>query len=145
MKNKIGQVLIEMLIALGMAVLGLLSLVVVSNKSIANSGYAKRQAQANGYSTQIMEFVRNQKESLGWTQFNTTYAGTNYCFNGTTLVGSSTCSIAGTEFISRVVITRTRITPPPSGVDQMTVEVEVRWTDGGAARYSRQNTQFTRY
>lgn len=140
-----GQVLVEMLIALGMAVLGLLSLVVVANKSIANSGYAKRQAQANGYSTQIMEYVRNQKDTLGWTLFQTTYGAGSYCYNGTTLSGGSNCAIAGSEFRNTVTISYSRINPPPQGVDQMAVEVQVSWTDSGVPQYSRQNTQFTRY
>lgn len=141
---KKGQILVEMMIALGMAVVGLLSLVIVANKSIANSGFAKRQMQANGYTTQIIEYVRNQKELLGWEAFQANYSG-NRCFNGTNIAASPSCSISGTEFTSSVRINFDRITPPATGIDRMRVEAEVNWEEGGRTQHSRQNTQFTRY
>ncbi|MFH1187169.1 MAG: hypothetical protein V1697_03295 [Candidatus Levyibacteriota bacterium] len=79
MKNQKGQVLIETLIALGVAVLIIAAIVTIVIASLNNSLVARSQDLASGYAKQGMETVRN----IAKTNWNSFFAmdSINYCLD----------------------------------------------------------------
>lgn len=136
-----GSTLIEVMAAVGIAIVGLMALVQLGTKSINNSGFSARQSQATVYASQALETVRLRKEQLGWTRFRSSYGGGNYC--GTDL-SSGSCGV-GTEFTSTVTLVYGSV----SGVETLTATAVVSWREGnetasGRAATVRQETTFTK-
>lgn len=80
MKSKRGTSIIEIIIAtalIGMAIIAALSL---TNHSQKQNTYARELAQATGYATQVADWIKTEKETLGWETINTQASG-NYCLN----------------------------------------------------------------
>lgn len=146
MRTKSGSVLIEVLVAVSVAIVGLLALVTIGTKSVNNSGFATRQSQATGFASQALENVRARKQSLGWDVFKTNYGSSPRC--GTTLAsGCCTVGNAG-EFNSCVTLQFV----PASGTASEYVRVisEVTWSEigresGATSPRARQETVISRY
>jgi type II secretory pathway pseudopilin PulG len=99
-RNRNGQLLAEVMIAVTIASLVLVGILQASSKSVGNSGYAKRQAQASAYTDRAIQLVKNMRQT-GWDSLPA--AGT-YCFNGTSISGSAICAIDA-EFNGWVTVT----------------------------------------
>ncbi len=82
-----GQTIIEILIASAIIAILLISLTTLSSYSVKSSNYAKQLNQATDYSHQLADWLRNQKQTLGWTSFlqllqeDTNNDYVTYCFN----------------------------------------------------------------
>ena len=136
-----GQVIIEALIAFAIAMVAILGFVHVTNKSVSNSGFTKRQSEANTYAGAGLEWIRNQKNSVGWNAFKTGYPQGNYCYDGTTLRAMASCGVG--EYTSTITIAY--VTPTPSGPQIMSVSSQVSWSDVGVVHYSKQSADLVRY
>jgi type II secretory pathway pseudopilin PulG len=80
MKNRPGTSIIEIIIAtalIGMAIIAALSL---TNHSQKQNTYARELAEASGYATQAADWIKTEKETLGWETINTQAAG-DYCLS----------------------------------------------------------------
>ena len=128
-----GQMLVEILVAVGVAVVALLAISRISSRSIVNVGSAVRQSQASSYARSAISVVKNIKNSLG-TAAKTDprlVAGTR-CFNGTVINPAITgyCTIGSTEYSGRVTITQVTI----NSKVELGVVAEVQWTEGALTR-----------
>lgn len=129
--------MVEVILAIAVAVIGVLGLVSLSTKSVSNSGFSKRQSVATSYAIQGMEWVRGRRDVEDWTIFSSR-SGT-YCLSDTTITtwNNSACPvIPGTEFTRLAVLTT-----PVAG--QLSVDVRVAWTEGGRSEVANQVSIFT--
>src|SRR3990170_3905315 len=141
-----GQAIVEVMLAMALAVTVLVGLVHVATRSVSGSGLARRQAQATGLANQALELARSEKDRLGWEVFESTYNGTK-CFDGTAITNGSSCEISGTEFTSEMTFTYQNVTPVPAGtaVGQLSVVSVIRWSEGGRTAKATQTQVVSRY
>ena len=137
---KLGQVLIELLIALGVAVMAIVALVQITTKSLSNAGFSKRQSGATVIAAAATEWLRGQRASLGWDVF-AARAGQTYCLNDLNwnLPGSCGTAQIGTSGFSREV---TLITVSSKQVEAAVI---VKWREGTRDVSSKHTTVFGRY
>jgi len=64
-----GQVLIELLLAVVLSSVALIGMAQIATKSLGNIGSSKNRSDANQYAVQAVEWIRNNKNQMGWTAF----------------------------------------------------------------------------
>lgn len=128
MKSKRGTSIIEIIIAtalIGMAIIAALSL---TNHSQKQNTYARELAQATGYATQVADWIRTERSTLGWSTINTKSAGI-YCVNtfpaDFTALSSGACG--ATSFIPQTSFQR-EITLSKSS-ETINVVIVVSWLE----------------
>ncbi len=140
---KFGQVLVELLPALGVAALAVTALVGVTTRSISNAGFSKSQSTGSAYATQAMEWIRSEKNA-DWQTFVTRVASLPYCINELVWpaqAGGCTASGLVGGFSREVKLTVISATPP----QQIEAAVTVSWSEAKRDFNSRQTTVFTVY
>ena len=129
MKILRGTSIIEIVIAtalISMAIIAALSLV---NNSQKQNNYARDLAEATRYASQASDWIRAERNRLGWSQINTISAGP-YCLNSTpadflSLVAGACASstyISGTMFQRQIAITKS----DPTAIN---IVIEVSWQE----------------
>ena len=81
-----AQILIELTIALAVAMIAILALIQSATKSVSNSTYSQNQSQATNNITRAVEWLRNEKKyqlarfhySCIWSQILPTYIRLEY-------------------------------------------------------------------
>lgn len=134
---KQGQVMIEMMLALAVLVLVALAAVQLTIKSVSNAGYSRRQSMASGHATAAVEWVRGQRDSLGWNQFSG-YVGL-FCLN--TLAWTPGACASGSTIPGSVFTRQINIT----GSGNRNIEVNVTWDNGGKIASVKQTLQLTQH
>ena len=135
-----GQILVELLLALGVMVLSVVTLAQLTTRSVSNAGFSRMQSVASAEATAGMEWVRQQRDQLGWDVF-AQIAGT-HCINslawaaGECPAGSS---ITGTILAREVVMSGT------GNPNQRQADVVVKWQEGNRPAAVKQTTVFNRY
>ncbi len=136
----------EALVAFAIAMVALLGLAQVTNKSVGNSGLSKRQSEATAYASRVVEYLRDQKNTQGWSGLKSSYSGSNYCYDGSTLNALASCVITGTEFTSTVTVAYVTPTPPgPAGSEIMKISSNVSWVEGGLTHFAKQSAELVKY
>ena len=129
-----GQSLIEVLVALSLAVLAISALVSVTMTSVKNAQFSKNQIQAEKYAQEGMEWVRLQKEKNTWAVFSDTTVKT-FCINSlptdwiTKNIGLCGASIITGTIFSRELDLSQTTGCPPSTPNPINVKVTVKWKD----------------
>lgn len=126
-----GETLIEVLIALTIAVVVVTAIAVLGVSSLNNAQFIKSQDQSTKYAQEGMEVVRNIRNS-DYVSFRN-YTGT-YCLGkGQTTLGAARTSCASKNidnvFIRSVLIQQ----DAGCGVNLARATVRVAWTDGKCA------------
>lgn len=80
MKFRPAQILIELTIALAVAMVAILGLIQSATKSVSNSTFSQNQSQATNNITQAVEWLRNEKNT-SWPDFIDHAASPKYCLN----------------------------------------------------------------
>ena len=75
-----AQILIELTIALAVAMVAILGLIQSATKSVSNSTFSQNQSQATNNITQAVEWLRNEKNT-SWPDFIDHASGLKYCLN----------------------------------------------------------------
>lgn len=75
-----AQILIELTIALAVAMIAILALIQSATKSVSNSTYSQNQSQATNNITQAVEWLRNEKNT-SWPDFVDHASSPKYCLN----------------------------------------------------------------
>lgn len=167
-KNQ-GQSLLEVVIALGIIVVVLVGLVRVTTLSVRNTSSSQNEAQTARYGTEVSEWLKNEKDILGWVSFKdataTSHPGT-WCLPSSPLtifpdgpslisyiggltVASPSCpsSIAGTNLIRTITIpsTATPIPSPPSlsRAELLEFIIRISWAEGVNTRIAEYRSQIT--
>lgn len=143
-----GQLLIEVMIAVSVAVVAIVGIVQVANRSVNNSGAARRQSEATTYGTEAIEWIVAQKDIGGWGSL-VSHANNTYCFNvsppDSNWPGTGSCSsgqLIGSpaQYLRQVVLT---LIGPDN--KEVRIDATVSWNEGGRTVSSRQSRTVGRY
>lgn len=143
-KKNCGQSLVEILIALMVAVFAIIALVKISTTALRNAQFARHQAQATKYAQRALEETREYLLTYGWTDFvsncedtgRLTISGLTAPFTAAGLV-LDCCQpgVAGTDCSAE---------PDCQPInDRCQVEVAVSWQEAGTTHQSELKTIFT--
>ena len=144
-KLQAGQMLLEVVLALGVVVIvmGAIANIVVS--SLSSAQYTRNQGLANSYAQEGLNVLRRIRDS-SWSDF-CSYAATNYCLPQNNVLASydsSNCSVNGAIgiFVRKVDLSHNSPNCCPGnnttcssgtcllGVRGSSATVTVSWTDG---------------
>ncbi|RJQ24933.1 hypothetical protein C4577_06700 [Candidatus Parcubacteria bacterium] len=130
-----GQVLIETLIALGVAVVVVAAITTIVISSLNNAVTARSQDLASGYAKQGIEVVRNMAKN-SWNNFQS-MDQINYCLDKDASVptpkGVGSCGQNVDNFVREIEINHLSVSceyDDPSNPVNTQVVVTVSWTDG---------------
>lgn len=139
-----GQTLIEVIVAIGLVVLVLLTLVSALTLAVRNNTFAKDQVLARNRSREVLEWLRSTRDQMGWDAFismiNVDSPPVDYCLStlpadidATKAMSNQACSssavIPGTKYVRDLILN----VVSDSEVD---AQVIVSWTDGGKLHQS---------
>lgn len=92
--NQNGQIIVEVLFAVGIVAMCLIALTSISSTAINNGIYAKNAQLANRYAQEGLEVARRLRDrSAGWNSFYTTYTN-DRCLAGDNSFSSCNCSVS---------------------------------------------------
>lgn len=138
-KSAKGQSVLEVLIAATLIAIAFISLLSLNNHSIRTSGYSRNQTTATTYTTQAVDWLRNQRTLWGWEtiadKFNTdagVSATATYCLLSLpTTIAEFTALLPGdcdtTDVITGTIYSRT-ITVDTSDISNKSLKVKVNTT-----------------
>ncbi|GAB4027062.1 MAG: hypothetical protein Fur0011_4230 [Candidatus Microgenomates bacterium] len=149
MKNKnhrSGQSILELVIATTLISMGVIAALSLSNQSQKSSNYAKTLDSATAYNNQAADYLRNQKNQLGYATLaemftnNSSGGVAHYCLatlptDSTSFLAlkPGTCSdtdlIQGTSFMRDIEVDTSN-----SGVGTMPITITTSWYDSGIRR-----------
>lgn len=129
-----GQSLFEVVFALAISALIIITIVSLANKSLGNTNNSTDRALATRYAQQMTECLR-EKRDTSWDEFVTL---ANTSCNSFTLPS---------QFTSKTI---TFTCSPsncssPNSVDTVTADIEITWQDGTGKHQVRSITRFTEW
>lgn len=142
-KKTLGQSLIELLIALGIAAFVIVALVQSMVTGAKNTRFAKNQTLATRYSQQGIEKVRNLRDTLGWAGFYNTYNGADLCMDQGD--PANWTSAPCTANLDNFFIRETTIDDADGLGNRLLINIKTSWTDSDGTHMSEQNTELTRW
>lgn len=130
MKLRRGTSIIEIVIAAALISIAIIAALSLANHSQKQNTYARGLAEATKYTTQASDWIRTQKNTLGWATINTLGAG-SYCLNefptDFTAISPGDCGslyIPTTMFQRKIFISKDN----PSLIK---IIIEVSWQENG--------------
>jgi hypothetical protein len=143
-KSHSGQSLVEVLVALGVALLVIVALIRATAISMKGSGFSKTQARGTRYAQEAIEWIRGQRDE-GWSNLNSRTPDTGlatYCLNDLSSWPASSGEC--TDYSLDVKFKREAVLSNEGG-GKIGVVVTVKWLEVGGERQSRLNTYFTNW
>jgi len=134
-----GQSLFEVILALAVVALILITVVSLAAFSVRNSSYSKNKTIAESYVQQAVEWLRGQRDT------NSAFFSKNgnYCLNNLSFAITRKCSdsekIADTIFKRDLTISKSDV----SSKTVLKTEVTVSWSDGQGIHEARSITYFS--
>ena len=126
MKQIQGQSLVEVVIAIALISVILISLVGLASLSIRASAFSRNQTEAQRYTQQSAEWLRSEKDA-SWTTFKANAAAGTYCLNTGNNWGSGGSCASGST-ISGTIFTRSvKFTNNADGTIE--ADVSTSWLD----------------
>lgn len=122
-----GQSLIELLAALSIISIVLMSLVMVGTMAVNNTIYSKQRAQASKYALEGIEKVRSYRDVSLWTNLY------NNCLNLNSVIGLPSLPAPFSRSITCTVLSANKVE----------ILVIVSWTDSKGTHSSQMNTFLT--
>jgi len=122
-----GQILIEAILALALAVVIIAAISGAAITSVNNSSFSRDQNQATDYARQGVEVLRQQSQT-DWTTFSANANG-SYCFGLNNTLTTGTCSPnigSNNYFVRQVQITQSSARCSSIATE---VSVTVSWAD----------------
>lgn len=141
MKKNKGQSIFEVILALGLIALVLLSIVAVAGISVKNSSFSKNNTLAVRYSEEALEWIKQQKEE-NWTDFYDNTQNSTWCLRSLSWNIANECEyshyIPDTE-LKREVVFSNRLTT------SVQATIKVYWTDAGGYHEAVSDTILTNW
>lgn len=134
-----GQSFFEVIVALGLISIVLITLVAMAAASIRASVFSRNQTEANRFGEQAIEWLREEKNA-GWTAFASHSPLTNACFQNLELTSqqSPPCTISGTVFARTLTLATNLDT-------SITATVYTSWTDAQGNHTVSSSTLFANW
>lgn len=136
-----GQALVEILVALGIAVIVIVALVSVVVTSVSNSTFAKTQGEANRYSREANEWIRSERDR-NWNAFSAR-TGSIWCLS--TLTWPSSAGACSTTSTIPNTSLRRETTLTLMSANQIDVTARVYWADPKGNHEVRLNSRLTKW
>jgi type II secretory pathway pseudopilin PulG len=143
-KSHSGQSLVEILVALGVALLVIVALIRATAISMKGSGFSKAQATGTRYAQEAIEWIRGQRDE-GWSNLASRTPDTGfatYCLSDLSSWPASSGECAYYSLDGKYK--REAVLTDEEG-GKIGVEVTVKWLEVGGERQSRLNTYFTNW
>lgn len=140
MKNS-GQAVVEIVVALGVAVIVIIALVSLVVTSVANVNFSRTQGEATRFSREAMEFVRSERDK-GWDAFNTK-SGNTWCLSSLSWPGTAG-RCGQTNTISNTILRR-EVTLTSLSATEVEARILVYWSDVKGGHEVRLNSRFTKW
>ncbi|MBP9669992.1 hypothetical protein KBD75_01175 [Candidatus Woesebacteria bacterium] len=123
-----GTSIIEIVIAAALISISIIAALSLTNQSQKQNTYAKGLAEATKYANQAADWIRNERNNLGWATLNTIDNG-SYCLSDFpsdfTQIEAGECGatdyIPNTKFRRNVEINKT--------VDTINLVITIIWTE----------------
>ncbi len=140
-RSEAGQSFFEVIVAIGLISIVLITLVTLAAASIRASTFSRNQTQASRFTEQATEWLRDEKDA-NWTIFKARATNPNWCLDTLTWLKGTTCSandlISGTNFTRFMKLTV---------IDPNTVQADVQttWTDAQGTHSTPSSIIFTNW
>ena len=113
MKNRPGTSIIEIIIATALISMAIIAALSLTNHSQKQNTYARGLAEASGYASQAADWIKTEKNTLGWETIDAQAAG-DYCLNTIpadfSALSAGDCGatsfISGTNFQRQITLTK---------------------------------------
>ena len=160
-----GTTLLEVIFTIVVIGMVLGALITAVNYGLSNAQYARNKALATKYGQEAVEWLRNERSFLGWSEFYAkacSVSGCAYCVDtlpacpaagsccnspnppGACWPGSASCTptqVINDQFDSF----HREVTLEQDGVDKVNVQVRVFWQQGNRDSEIELNTYLTRW
>lgn len=141
-KQMNGQSLFEVVVAIAMSALIIVTIVSLVTNSLRNANFAKNNAQASTYAVQAIEWLRTERDTDIVT-FAANVQIPEWCFQDLSWTISGACGtsneIAGTTFLRNGTFSTSVI----SGKTVYVADITVSWTDAQGIHQVTNSTDFT--
>lgn len=129
-----GQSLVEVIVALAIALLVILALVRVTVISMRNASFARNQALATQYAQEAMEWIRSQRDE-DWGNL----AEGTYCLSDSLSWSTGSCSYTLEGIFKREAVLT------PQEADKFEVLVTVSWAEASETHQSELTSYLTKW
>jgi Tfp pilus assembly protein PilV len=131
-KTEKGQSLFEVVVAIAISALIVVTLVSVTSNSIQNSSFSKNKSLASTYADQASEWIRNQRDTNIDVLVTKATSGGTFCLPDLSWPASAS-NVASCTVISGTIFTRSVSLgvslDPGSGKNIISSDVLVTWQD----------------
>lgn len=136
-----GQSLFEVVFAVGIVSLILITIVSLATVSIRNSTNSRISNQAVRSIEEATEWIRGERDTTDWVAFSTKAPGT-YCLSNLNWIKPQAC--LSTDFMTGTTILRSVVL---TVIDTVTIQADVKadWTDSQGAHQTVSSTYFTKW
>jgi len=142
-----GQSLFEVMFAVAIASMIMISVVSLSKQTISSSDFSGNNALANKYALEATEWIREERDN-DWIDFyNRAGPNPTLCLEDLAWGGAPPCpDIVDTPFkFKRSVILRQVDLDATPGNESVEIEVIVTWTDGKGMHQVKNITRYTNW
>lgn len=127
LREEKGQSLVEVIVALAVALIVILALVRVTVTSIHNASFAKNQALATQYAQEGMEKIRAYRDQNDWSTF------------------VANCDATLNSFVPPPPFSLSPTTGCTCGSNSCTIKEVITWTDSQGTHKSELATRLTKW
>jgi len=139
-----GQSLFEVVIALGVMTIILVSLVILAALSISNATFSKNKTLATRLSQETVEWLRTERD-ISWALFATRAATPVWCMPILSWSSGFAGPCSGSAKIQDTILERELTFAPTGDPDTVQATVRLFWTDAQGNHESRTTTEFTNW
>ena len=141
MKYEKGQSLFEVVLALAVAALIIISIVALATISIRNANFSRNQSLATRYAQGAIEWLRGQRDE-GWDAFTTRALTPLWCLKSLSWTDAIIGGCGSSGFISDTIFKR-EISFTILDASSIDTEVKVYWQDAQGLHETKTVTTFT--
>src|SRR5689334_7621435 len=120
-----GQSFFEVVVAMAMVSIVLISLVSLTSVAVRTSVFARNQTEALGLTEQLSEWLNGEK-TANWTTFKSHSTAGTVCFSSLNWLTPGACQ--ANNKVSGTIFTRSA-TFTDNGNNSVTVDIQITWTD----------------
>ncbi len=139
--NNKGQSLFEVVIAMALISIVLITLVAMASVSIRATVFSRNQTQATKLTEQAYEWLRNEKDA-NWATFDTHASTANWCLDSLYWQKGNVCSaldiISGTIFTRSLKFTK-------NADSSISADLKTTWTDAQGSHTVATSIIFTNW
>lgn len=140
-QSKAGQIIVEVLFAIGVVAMCLIALTAVSSTAINNGIYAKNAQLANRYAQEGLEIARRERDRAdGWQDFYNSF-NNDWCLSSAYLWTNCNCFNPSPN----VGIFFRCLTFVNDTAERKSITAQVSWTDGNKTHEVEATTFLTKW